>query len=69
VPLGRRLREAEKEMTRLQRQRDRINEALTATADHREMTLLGAELGAAQTALDQAEDTWLSLVEESESER
>jgi hypothetical protein len=56
-------------MTRLQRQRDRINEALTATADHREMTLLGAELGAAQTALDQAEDTWLSLVEESESER
>jgi ATP-binding cassette subfamily F protein uup len=69
VPLGRRLREAEKEMTRLQQQRDRINEALTATADHREMTLLGAELGAAQTALDQAEDTWLSLVEESESER
>jgi len=32
-----------------------------------EMTRLGTELAATQAALDQAEETWLSLAEESDS--
>jgi predicted nucleic acid-binding Zn-ribbon protein len=63
------LREAEKEMARAQRQRDRITEALTATADHREITRLGEELAAAQAVLDQAEEHWLDLAEGLEAGR
>ncbi len=66
-PLGRLLRDAEKEMARRQRQRDRITEALTATADHQKLTRLGAELADAQRALDEVEDRWLSLAEQVES--
>jgi ATP-binding cassette subfamily F protein uup len=67
VPFGRLLREAEKDMVRLQRQRDRVTEALTATSDHQEMGRLGRELSDAQGALDDAEEKWLSLAEEAES--
>ena len=66
-PLGRLLRDAEKEMVRRQRQRDRITEALTATADHQELVRLGGELVEAQRALDEVEVQWLSLAEEAES--
>ena len=66
-PLGRLLREAEKEMVRRQRQRDKIAEALTSTSDHAEMARLGDELAAAQAALDEAEERWLALAEEAES--
>jgi ATP-binding cassette subfamily F protein uup len=68
-PSGRRLREAEKEMARAQRQRDRITETLTATTDHREITRLGGELATAQAALDQAEEHWLALAEGLEAGR
>jgi ATP-binding cassette subfamily F protein uup len=67
APLGRLLREAEKEMGRLQRERDNVAGALTGTADHRAMVRLGDELAAAQVALDEAEDRWLALAEEAES--
>jgi ATP-binding cassette subfamily F protein uup len=67
APLGRRLREAEKEMARLERQREGITEALIAAQDHQEMTRLGAELAEAQRALDRAEERWLSLAEEAET--
>ncbi len=66
-PLGRQLREVEKEMVRRRRQRDSITEALTATADHEELTRLGGELAEAQRALDQVEERWLTLAEEAES--
>ncbi len=66
-PLGRLLRDTEKEMARCQRQRDRITEALTATADHQELTRLGGELAEAQRALDEAEERWLSLAEQAEA--
>ncbi len=56
-------------MARLQRERDNVAAALTSTADHREMTRLGDELAAAQTALDEAEERWLALAEEAESAR
>ena len=63
APFGRLLREAEKDMVRLQRQRDRVTEALTAATDHQEMSRLGRELSDAQGALDEAEEKWLSLAE------
>jgi ATP-binding cassette subfamily F protein uup len=59
--LGRRVREAEKEMLRLERQRDQVREALTATVDYVELTRLGNELHALQAALDAAEEAWLAL--------
>jgi ATP-binding cassette subfamily F protein uup len=67
VPTNRLLREAEKNMVKLQRQRDKIAEALTATHDHVEMNRLGAELAAAQAALSDAEETWLVLAEDAET--
>jgi ABC transport system ATP-binding/permease protein len=67
APRGRQLREAEREMARLQRQRDKITESLTGASDHREMTRLGDELAAAQSALEQAEERWLELAEATES--
>jgi ATP-binding cassette subfamily F protein uup len=66
-PLVRLLREAEKEVGRLQRQRDRLVEAVTSTEDHMEMAQLGRELVTVQTELDEAEETWLALAEEAEA--
>jgi ABC transport system ATP-binding/permease protein len=67
APIGRLLRQAEKDLTRLVRERDEILEALTGAADHVEMTRLGGELKSAQTALETAEEAWLALAEEAES--
>jgi ATP-binding cassette subfamily F protein uup len=67
--LGRLLRESEKDVARLQRQRDKITEALTVTTDHRELTRLGQELSVAQGALDAAEEQWLALAEQDEAGR
>jgi ATP-binding cassette subfamily F protein uup len=64
---GRRLREAEKTLVRLQRQRDEITDMLIGLEDHVEMRRLGSELAAVQAALSEAEDTWLALAEEAES--
>jgi hypothetical protein len=69
APLGRLLRDAEKQVARLERQRDKITVSLTEASDHVEMTRLGTELAATQAALDQAEEAWLSLAEESDSGR
>ena len=66
APVGQLLRNAEKNMTRLQRQRDKINESLAGVQDHVELTRLGLELRAAQAALEEAEETWLALAEEAE---
>ena len=67
APLGRLLREAEKEVVRRQRQRDRLTQALTEVADHQAMIGLGAQLQDAQQALDEAEERWLVLAERAES--
>ena len=67
VALGQLLRQAEKTVARLQRQRDKITEELTTAQDHIEMNRLGADLAAAQAVLDEAEDRWLTLAEEAES--
>jgi ATP-binding cassette subfamily F protein uup len=67
VPMNRLLRDAEKNMVKLQGQRDQIADALTSTHDHLEMNRLGAELAAAQVALSHAEETWLALAEDAET--
>jgi ABC transport system ATP-binding/permease protein len=64
---GRLLREAEKDMVRLQRQRDKITEKLTVATDHVQMHALGVELATAQGQLDQAEELWLALAEAAEA--
>jgi hypothetical protein len=66
VPVGRLMRDAEKNMARLQRQRDRVEEALTVAVDHQDMTRLGRELAEVQSALDEAEEAWLALALEAE---
>jgi ATP-binding cassette subfamily F protein uup len=67
IALGQLLRQAERSVVRFQRERDKINEELTGAHDHIEMNRLGAELAAAQAALDEAEERWLALAEEAES--
>jgi ATP-binding cassette subfamily F protein uup len=66
APIGRLLRDADKEVVRLQRQRDKITEQLTATTDHVELSRLGVLLADAQTALETAEEHWLELAESAE---
>lgn len=63
VPKGRQLRDAEKEMARLERRKSTLTDKLLATSDHTLQTKLGAELSDVQTALAAAEDLWLSLHE------
>ena len=63
---GGRVRDAEKEMLRLERRRDQVRQALTATVDYVELTRLGDELHAVQAALDAAEESWLALALEAE---
>lgn len=60
---GRLLRDAEKEMTRLERRRATLHEQLLAARDHDELTKLGDELGAVQSQLHLAEEVWLALLE------
>ena len=68
-PTRRLLRESEKDLMRLGRQRDRLHDALVATTDHVELTRLGAELVQLQQELDAAEERWLTLAEEAEGSR
>ncbi len=66
-PIGRLLRDTEKQLTRLGRQRDKLHDALVASTDHVELTRLGVELQAVQAELDAAEEQWLTLAEQAES--
>ena len=68
VARARTLREAEKQVTRLERQRDRVLQSLTTASDYQEMTRLGADLDAVQSELEKAEDVWLRAAEGAESE-
>ncbi|HWD96223.1 MAG TPA: ABC-F family ATP-binding cassette domain-containing protein [Acidimicrobiales bacterium] len=63
APRGRQLREAEKEMTRLERRKSTLTDKLLATSDHTVQAALGAELSDVQTALAAAENHWLRLIE------
>ena len=67
VPIGRLLREAEKNWVRLVGERDRIMHSLTTAADYVEVTRLGSELAETQAELEKAEEAWLALAEDAES--
>ena len=62
VPLGRQIREAEKNMSRLDRRRSARPKKLLARPDHSEMARLGDELETVQQELSAAEDYWLTLI-------
>jgi ATP-binding cassette subfamily F protein uup len=67
--VSRQLREAEKDLARLQRRRDQLSTSLQGLVDYAEAARVGAELTDAQAALDEAEERWLALAEEAESGR
>jgi len=63
VSRGRQLRDAEKEMSRLERRRKSLHEKLLASSEHEEQSRLGRELATVQSELDNAESSWLALVD------
>ena len=65
--VGRLLRDTERQMARLLRQRERITGELTGSVDHRQLARLGGELAATQSELDEVEERWLVLAEDAES--
>jgi ABC transport system ATP-binding/permease protein len=67
VQSGAKLRELEKEMVRRQRRRDELSGQLSGVTDHVAAGRIGAQLTEAQAALDDAEERWLELAEESEA--
>jgi ATP-binding cassette subfamily F protein uup len=67
--VGRLLRETEKDLARLQRRRDQLSASLQGLSDWTEADRIGADLAAAQTALDEVEERWLLLAEEAEAPR
>ena len=60
---GRQLRDAEKDMTRLERRRATITEKIGASDDYQEQARLGAELEGVLKDLALAEELWLGLVD------
>jgi ATP-binding cassette subfamily F protein uup len=63
VSRGRQLRDAEKEMARLERRKSTLTSKLLATSDHILQARLGGELADVQAGLAAAEDLWLNLHE------
>lgn len=63
VARGRALREAEKEMSRLERKTKALTERLLTARDREEQVTLGRELAHAQQELNLAEDRWLALAD------
>ena len=64
------MKDADKEITRLGKRRVALEETLAeraGTADHTELTALGAELAEVLAALEAAEERWLALAEEAEA--
>ena len=62
------MREADKEVQKLARRRDRLHEQLLdAAADHKELARLGTEEAEVAAELEAAEEAWLALAEEAEA--
>jgi ATP-binding cassette subfamily F protein uup len=62
-PNGRQIRDAEKEMTRLERRRTALTQKILASTDHAEQARLGTELAQLLDELNAAEERWLALVD------
>ncbi|HET6964978.1 MAG TPA: ABC-F family ATP-binding cassette domain-containing protein [Acidimicrobiales bacterium] len=65
--VGFELRRLDKELARLTRDRDRLVEAMSVAADHRDLARIGEELAEVQAQVESAEEQWLTLAEEAES--
>ncbi|MHB1973768.1 MAG: ABC-F family ATP-binding cassette domain-containing protein [Acidimicrobiales bacterium] len=65
--IAHRLRQVEKELTRLTRRRDELVEAMRGLVDHVELARVGSDLAAAQASLDEAEERWIELAELAEA--
>jgi ATP-binding cassette subfamily F protein uup len=63
VPRGRQLRDAEKDVTRLERRKVSLTQKLLTTTNHTEQTRLGSELADVQRSLQVAEEHWLNLLD------
>lgn len=63
VPRGRLLRDAEKDMTRLERRRVTLSEKIAASSDYLEQAKWGAELAQVLKDLAAAEEHWLALAD------
>ncbi len=63
----RQLGHAAREVQTATEQRDRRTDEMMAAVDHRELARLGDEVGAAQRALEAAEERWLELAAEAEA--
>jgi ATP-binding cassette subfamily F protein uup len=63
VPRGRQLRDAEKDVSRLERRKVALTKKLLDTTDLTEQTRLGNELAEVQQSLHHAEELWLSLLD------
>ena len=63
TPRGRALRDAEKEMTRLERRKQTLTERLLGVSDRDEQARLGRELEAVLGDLHRAEGAWLAFFE------
>ena len=62
--IGRRLRDTEQAIAKVQRRVDRLHDDLAAADGHEQLAALGAELAAAQGELSVLEDRWLELAEQ-----
>lgn len=65
--IGFELRRLDKELARMTRDRDRLVEAMSATADHQDLARIGGELAEIQARVEDAEERWLLLAEEAEA--
>ncbi|QRN80810.1 MAG: ABC-F family ATP-binding cassette domain-containing protein [Nocardiopsis sp. BM-2018] len=65
--IGRRLRETEQAMAKVQRRRDQLTDRLAGLTDHAELAAVGAELSEVQAELDLLEERWLELAEQQSS--
>lgn len=63
VPRGRQLRDAEKDMTRLERRRATLGDKIAQSRDYHEQARLGAQLEQVLRDLAAAEEHWLSLAD------
>ena len=61
------LGQAERGLGTATAKRDALNDRVATTTDHVDLARLGAELSAAQSTMDTAEETWLELAGEAES--
>jgi predicted nucleic acid-binding Zn-ribbon protein len=60
------MKEAERDLGRLERKKNELDEALGATTDHLELARLGTELAEVSQRLHDAEERWLELAGEAE---